>query len=407
MVEENHQLKMVLGMNFNRNSKSLKILGIALAIVLLIYLISLFFGKSNTPAIPTPQVVVQKPILAEVAEYVTQTGNTVAFNSVNLVARVEGYLDSIEFVDGTFVKKGKELFVIQPEPYYEKLRAAKATVAAEKASLVYNKSEYARQQRMYKQHATSLNEVEKWYAKTLEITAGVDKAEAEEVNAAINYSYTHISAPFDGRIGRHLVDLGNLVGHGEATNLATIEQIDPIYVYFNLNELDLLKLRAAARAHGFKPQDIKQVPVEVSLQNEPTKKYKATLDFVNTGLNASTGTMELRAVLQNKDLIFVPGLFVEVRVAISRPQKQLTVPDTAILYDQIGSYVLIVDSNNVVVTKRVTLGSIENGIRAVSTGLMAEDRVIVDGLQNATPGNKVEPHEQDTQTKKNMGNVKT
>ncbi|MCE0722037.1 MULTISPECIES: efflux RND transporter periplasmic adaptor subunit [Legionella] len=388
-------------MNFNRDSKSVKIAGIAIAILLLIYLISHIFGKSSVPAIPAPKVVVQKPKLKEMAEYVTQTGNTVAYNSVNLVARVEGFLDSIEFVDGTFVKKGKELFVIQPEPYFEKLRAAKATVTAEKAALIYNKSEYARQQKMYKQHATSLNEVEKWYAKTLEVAAGVDKAEAEEVNAAINYSYTHISAPFDGRIGRHLVDVGNLVGHGEATNLATIEQIDPIYVYFNLNELDLLKLRAAARAQGFKPQDIKKVPIEVSLQNDPTVKYKATLDFVNTGLNASTGTMELRAVLPNKGYIFVPGLFVQVRVAISKPKKQLTVPDTAILYDQIGPYVLTVDNDNVVVTKRVKLGGAENGMRAVVTGLDAQDKVIIDGLQYATPGNKVEPHERVTQTKDN------
>lgn len=335
-------------------------------------------------------MVVQKPKLEEMVEYVTQTGTMVAYNSVNLVARVEGYLDSIEFVDGTFIKKGKELFVIQPEPYFEQLRAAKATVAAQKAELAYDKSEYARQQRMYKQHATSLNEVEKWYAKTLEMAAEVDKAEADEINAAITYSYTHIFAPFNGRIGRHLVDVGNLVGHGEATNLATIEQIDPIYVYFNLNELDLIKLRAAARARGFKPKDINKVPVEISLQNETTFKYKATLDFVNTGLNASTGTMELRALLPNKDYVFVPGLFVKVRVAISEPKKQLTVPDTAILYDQIGSYLLTVDNNNVVVLKHVTLGSQEEGRHAVVKGLDPQDNVIVDGLQNATPGNKVQ-----------------
>ncbi len=380
---------MVLSMNFNRDSKSVKVVAI-IAILFFIYLLIHIFSKSNEPTIPLPTVVVQKPKLKEMVEYVTQTGTMVAYNSVNLVARVEGYLDSIEFVDGTFIKKGKELFVIQPEPYFEQLRAAKATVAAQKAALAYNKSEYARQQRMYKQHATSLNEVEKWYAKTLELTAEVDKAEADEVNAAITYGYTHIFAPFDGRIGRHLVDVGNLVGHGEATNLATIEQIDPIYVYFNLNELDLIKLRAAARAQGFKPKDISKVPVEISLQNETTFKYKATLDFVNTGLNASTGTMELRALLQNKDYVFVPGLFVKVRVAISRPQKQLTVPDTAVLYDQIGPYILTVDNNNAVVLKHVTLGSQEEGVRAVIKGLDAQENVIVDGLQNATPGNKVQ-----------------
>ncbi|CAM3407888.1 efflux RND transporter periplasmic adaptor subunit [Legionella longbeachae] len=376
-------------MNFNRDSTSVRVVAI-IAILFFIYLLTHLFSKSTVPAIPLPTVVVQKPKLEEMVEYVTQTGTMVAYNSVNLVARVEGYLDSIEFVDGTFIKKGKELFVIQPEPYFEQLRAAKATVAAQKAELAYDKSEYARQQRMYKQHATSLNEVEKWYAKTLEMAAEVDKAEADEINAAITYSYTHIFAPFNGRIGRHLVDVGNLVGHGEATNLATIEQIDPIYVYFNLNELDLIKLRAAARARGFKPKDINKVPVEISLQNETTFKYKATLDFVNTGLNASTGTMELRALLPNKDYVFVPGLFVKVRVAISEPKKQLTVPDTAILYDQIGSYLLTVDNNNVVVLKHVTLGSQEEGRHAVVKGLDPQDNVIVDGLQNATPGNKVQ-----------------
>ncbi|WP_253264758.1 efflux RND transporter periplasmic adaptor subunit [Legionella longbeachae] len=376
-------------MNFNRDSTSVRVVAI-IAILFFIYLLTHLFSKSTVPAIPLPTVVVQKPKLEEMVEYVTQTGTMVAYNSVNLVARVEGYLDSIEFVDGTFIKKGKELFVIQPEPYFEQLRAAKATVAAQKAELAYDKSEYARQQRMYKQHATSLNEVEKWYAKTLEMAAEVDKAEADEINAAITYSYTHIFAPFNGRIGRHLVDVGNLVGHGEATNLATIEQIDPIYVYFNLNELDLIKLRAAARARGFKPKDINKVPVEISLQNETTFKYKATLDFVNTGLNASTGTMELRALLPNKDYVFVPGLFVKVRVAISEPKKQLTVPDTAILYDQIGSYLLTVDNNNVVVLKHVTLGSQEEGRHAVVKGLDPQDNVIVGGLQNATPGNKVQ-----------------
>lgn len=388
---------MVLGMNFNRDSKSVKVVGI-IAILLLIYLLKHIFSKSDEIIIPPPKVIVQKPKLKEMVEYVTQTGTMVAYNSVNLVARVEGYLDAIEFVDGTFIKKGRELFVIQPEPYFEKLRAAKATVAAQKASLAYNKSEYARQKRMYAQHATSLNEVEKWYAKTLELTAEVDKAEADEVNAAINYSYTHVLSPFDGRIGRHLIDVGNLVGHGEATNLATIEQIDPIYVYFNLNELDLIKLRAAARAQGFKPQDIKKVPVDVSLQNETTFKHKATLDFVNTGLNASTGTMELRAILPNKNYVFVPGLFVKVRVAISLPQKQLTVPESAILYDQVGPYLLTVDNNNVVVSKHVTLGSQEEELRAVIKGLDAQDNVIVDGLQNATPGNKVQL-QQSTPTK--------
>lgn len=371
-----------------KRSKKFKII-LVIGVLFIAYLLIHHFSNNKELVIPPPVVQTQKPRLLEMVEYVTQTGTTVALNSVNLVARVEGYLDAIEFTDGTFVKKGKELFVIQPEPYWEQLKAAQATVAANKADYEYSKLEYARQQRMYKENATSQNNVEKWLAKTEASKAELDKAIANEANAAINYGYTHIAAPFDGRIGRHLVDAGNLVGNGAATNLATIEQVDKLYVYFNLNELDLIKLRAAARAEGFKPSDLKTVPVYVNFQNETGFKHKATLDFVNTGLNASTGTMELRAVLINTDNLFVPGLFVQVQIAVSQPKKQLTVPSTAVLYDQVGAYLFLVDKDNVVQQKYVELGVAESGNQAVTKGLTAEDQVIVNGLQNATPGNKV------------------
>ncbi len=376
-------------MNQEKYSKRTKI-ALVIAAVILAYLVIHHLTKKQPIAIPLPQVSVQKPELLEMVEYVTQTGTTVAYNSVNLVARVEGFLDSIEFTDGTFVKKGKELFVIQPEPYWEQLQAAKATVAANTADYEYSKIEYVRQQRMYKQNATSLNNVQKWLAKAEASKAELDKSVADEINAKITYGYTHINAPFDGRIGRHLVDAGNLVGNGAATNLATIDQVDKMYVYFNLNELDLIKLRAAAKAIGFKPSDISKVPVYVNFQNEKGYKHKATLDFVNTGLNASTGTMELRALLENKDNLFVPGLFVQVQVAVSLPKKQLTVPSSAVLYDQIGPYLFTLDKNNVVQLKHVEFGPAENGKQAISKGIAAEDRVVVNGLQNATPGNKAE-----------------
>jgi len=360
--------------NFNGLSRNQKI-ALIIGGVILCYFIVHFFSNNKTAHIPTPDVRIQEPVVKEMADYVTQTGTIVAFNSVNLVARIEGYLDAIEFVDGTYVKKGKELFVIQPEPYMEKLKAAQATVVARKADYAYSKSEYARQQRMYKENATSQNNVEIWLAKMEASEAEVHKAIAEEMLAEINYSYTHIAAPFDGRIGRHLVDVGNLVGNGIATDLATIEQIDKLYVYFNLNEIDLVKLRDAAHAEGMDEKKISQIPVYISLQDQPEKTYTATFDFVNTGLNASTGTMELRAILDNKDLLFVPGFFVKVKVAISPPAKRLTIPDTAILYDQIGSYILTVDDKNLVVLKRVQLGTLENGMRAIVQGLDSKDKV--------------------------------
>ena len=372
-------------------SKLVKIAEIVLAILIVSDLVVHYKAMTHSPSVPIPAVVVKKPALTPVVEYITQTGNTVAFNSVNLVARVQGYLDDITFVDGTFLKKGQPLFIIEPEPYLAKLRAARAQVAALRAADDYAKTEYARQQRMYKENATSLSNVQKWLANSDEAKAEVDKAQVDVTLAAINYSYTHISAPFDGRIGRHLVDKGNLVGNGVATNLATIDQLDPIYVYFNLNELDFIKLRDAARENNVDPKAIKQIPVYVRLQNGNEFKFEGKLDFINTSLNASTGTMELRALLPNKNLALLPNLFVQVRVPLSKPVAHLTVPETAILYDQVGAYVFIVDQSNHVVLKRVVLGSVDQGQRAILQGLLAQDEVIVSGLQNATPGNEVAP----------------
>lgn len=364
---------------------------IGLAVLFLIYFIFFHHKSGNQFEIKPPVVIVEQPKLEKMADYVSQTGNTAAYNSVDLVARVEGYLTKVLFTDGTFVKKDSPLFVIEPQPYQEKLTEAQATVSSQEASLAYTQAEYKRQQRMYKENATSLNNVEKWLAKYDQAKANIAQAKANAVIAEINYSYTHIAAPFNGRIGRHLVDPGNLVGNGEATKLANIEQVDPIYVYFNLNELDLIKLRTAARAQGFKPQDLKKIPAYVEMQNETGYPHKGHLDFVDTGLNASTGTMEFRAVLPNKDFTLVPGLFVRVRIPISNPAPYLTVPDAAIQYDQIGPYLYLTDKNNQVVLQRVSLGAVENGRRAITKGLRAEDKVIVNGLQNATPGHPVNP----------------
>ncbi|WP_052403277.1 efflux RND transporter periplasmic adaptor subunit [Legionella massiliensis] len=378
-------------MNSDKQTKNLKLIIPALVVILLAYWLIKHFSTESAPALPLPSVVTQKPVTKNIAEYVTQTGNMVAFNSVNLVARIKGYLEAVEFTDGSFVKKGKELFIIEPQPYLEQLKEAQATVVAQKASYDYTKTEYERQQRMYKQNATSLNNVQKWSSKTIETQAQIAEAVANEQVAAINYSYTHVLAPFDGRIGRHLVDAGNLVGNGEATALATIEQIDPIYVYFNLNELDLIKVRAAAHDAGFSAADINKVPVFVKMQSEQDFSHQGQLDFVNTGLNASTGTIEFRALLKNKDHKLLPGLFVQVRIPISRKTAQLTIPDTAIQYDQIGPYVYTLEKDNYVKLTRVTLGTLEQDTRAILKGLSPQDEVIVSGVQNATPGNQVAP----------------
>ncbi len=379
--------------------KILQIIKIAAFLIVLYLLFYFFVVKQNdkTITIQPPTVVTEKPKKFKLAEYITQTGNTVAFNTVDLVARVEGYLQEINFTDGTFVKKGAPLFVIQPKPYLEKLKEAQASVKAAEAGLNYAKAEHNRQKRMYRENATSQNSVEVWLSKQEQAEAELSQSKANLVNANINYSYTHIAAPFTGRIGRHLVDIGNLVGNGQATKLATIEQIEPIYVYFNLNELDLLKLRQAARERGIKAKNITEITAYVGLQNESGYPYRGHLSFVDTGLNPSTGTMEFRALLKNTDLIFVPGLFVKVRIPISLPKPMLTVPETAILYDQIGPYILNVNNKQIVEQKYVKTGPKEQGRQAITKGLTENDNIVVQGIQFATPGKKVRPKQRNEQ----------
>jgi RND family efflux transporter MFP subunit len=373
-------------MDLVKAEKFKKITRIILIVLLVINLVNYYTSKYRTVKIPLPTVEVQQPISRAMSEYVTQTGNTVAFNAVDLVARVEGYLDEINFIDGTFVEKNKILFLIEPAPYRAQLKEAEAELAAQKATHTYDALEYVRQQKMYKQNATSQSNVEKWLAKSEASTAEVTKAEENLILAKINNSYTQVKAPFDGRIGRHLVDKANLVGHGVATILATIEQINPIYVYFNLNEIDFILLRAAMKDQEIDEKVIRQVPVEINLPTGKDYKFKGKLDFINTGLNASTGTLEFRALLPNTEYALLPGLFVQIKIALDSPEPRLTVPDTALQYDQVGPYLLTVDKDNRVVLKRVVLGPLENGIHAISSGIQPTDNVIVNGLQRASEG---------------------
>lgn len=382
---------MVISMNSAKAEKFKRITRIILIILLIINIVNYYTSKYRTVKIPLPTVQIQQPISRAMSEYVIQTGNTVAYHAVDLVARVEGFLDKINFIDGTFVKQGAILFLIEPEPYRAKVIEAEAELASKKATHTYDAIEYARQQRMYKQNATSKSNVEKWLAKSQASAADVTEAEENLILAQINQSYTEVKAPFDGRIGRHLVDKHNLVGHGAATVLATLEQLDPIYVYFNLNEIDLIRLRAVMKEQNIDEQVIREVPVEINLPSGENYKFKGKIDFINTGLNASTGTLEFRALLPNTEYALLPGSFVQIKIAINSPEPRLTVPDTAIQYDQVGPYLLTVNSDNRVVLKRVVLGPLENGIQAIASGIQSTDHVIVKGLQRASDGKLVNP----------------
>ncbi len=337
-------------------------------------------GKSNQyQPPPPPTVTVSKPVSLPVTDYLQATGSVAASKTVDLVARVEGYLRSVDFKDGSLVTAGELLFVIEPEPYAAKL-------ASQQAQLLNAQSEYERQLRMIKENATSQANVEKWQSQR-------DQAAAAVTLAKINLGYTRITAPFAGRIGRHLVDPGNLVGtSGSATKLATLEQIEPAYIYFSINERDVLRVRAAAMARGTPINgQAPPVPVMLGLQTETGYPHEGTLDFADTGLDTGSGTLQLRAVVPNPKRLFLPGLFARLRIALDVPTAHLTVPDRVVGNDQVGAYVFVVGADHKVVQQRVETGPVENGMRAVLSGLQADSAVVVDGLQNAIAGNTVTP----------------
>lgn len=326
---------------------------------------------------PPPTVVVSAPVRMPVTDYLQATGTVAASKSVDLVARVEGYLRSVDFQDGSLVKKGQLLFVIEPEPYQAKL-------ASQQAQLLNAQSEYERQLRMMKENATSQANVDKWLSQR-------DQGRAAVTLASINLGYTRVSAPFAGRIGRHLVDPGNLVGStGTATKLATLDQIVPAYVYFSVNERDVLRIRAGAMAAG-KPLngEAPRAPVYLGLQTEEGYPHEGTLDFAGTGVDTGSGTLQLRAEVPNSETLFLPGLFARVRVPLGAPRMMLVVPDRVVSNDQVGSYVLTVNAEHRVVQQRIETGALTNGMRAVTSGLEAGSSVVIDGLQYAVPGNVV------------------
>jgi membrane fusion protein, multidrug efflux system len=349
-------------------------------------------GEDNTYAPPPPPPVsVSQPVQRTVTDYVELTGNTQSSNSVNLVARVEGYLQSVNFKDGSIVKKGDLLFVVEPEPYEANVQLAQATVEQQQATLTQATSEYERQQRLIQQKATSQSQVENWQAQRDAAQAAVNEANANLKIAQINLGYTRIIAPFDGRIGQHLVDPGNLVGAGAPTQLATIEQLAPMYVYFNVDEQDVLRIRASLRAAGKTLASVEPVKLDVGLQNEAGYPHEATLDFVASDVDQSTGTLQARGSIPNKDYVFLPGLFVRVRVPVGTIDNALLVTDRALGIDQQGHYALVVNQDDVVEQRPVQIGALIDGMRVIEQGVSADDWVVVEGIQRAIPGSKVAP----------------
>ncbi len=347
-------------------------------------------GQSNEYAAPPPpKVTVAAPVAQDVTRYYEATGNTAAVNSVDLVARVQGFVQAISYTDGDFVKKGTSLFTIEPEPYKLKVVAAKATVISAQASLVQTQQEYQRQADLIAKQVSTQANYDKALAQRDSAQADVQSAQANEKQAEINLGYTDVTAPFDGVVTARQVSIGQLVGASSPTVLSTIVQLNPIWVTFNASERDVQEVRATLASRGQTIADLIGTPVEIGLQNEAGYPHKGKLDYVAPNVDPSTGTLPARAVLDNGDRGLLPGYFVRIRIP-GRPRPALLVPDVAIGSDQGGRYVLVVNKDNIVEQRKVEPGQLVGDLRVIETGLAKDDRVVVGGIMRAIPGQKVD-----------------
>jgi RND family efflux transporter MFP subunit len=333
------------------------------------------------------KVVVEPPRKQAVTRYLYSTGTIDAVASVDLVARVSGTLEKVNQKDGTPVRKGDVLFVIEQEPYQISVASAQATLDQQNANLKQAQDTLARQQVLQKQNATSASTVESAVAQAATAQAQVDAAQASLSSAKLNLSYTEITAPFDGIVSAHLIDVGAYINAASTPKLASLVQPDPIRVNFTINEKEVIEIRKALAARKLKLGDIGPIRVQIGLPSEDSYDYSGTLDYIAPELDASSGTIAVRAVAENTDRLFSPGMFVRVRIPASTKPDALVIPERAIGTGQEGSNVLVVNKDNRVEFRLVTPGeSVGNGLREIAKGLSADDRVIVEGMDNVQPG---------------------
>jgi len=341
---------------------------------------------------PAPEVGVETPQRRPVTLYLEVTGNTSAYNRVDLVARVQGFLDKVGYKDGASVAAGTTLFEIERAPYETSLQIAEASREQQEALLVQAEADLNRQLTLQQRQVASEARLDESRSKRDSTQAALDQAKGQVQQAKINLAYTEIKAPFAGVVTARLVDPGALVGASGPTKLASIVQVDPIYVNFSVNEQQVLQVRDQLRSQGLTVKDLGPIPVEVGLQTDTGFPHKGVINYIAPDLDQSTGTLAVRALLDNKERVLLPGLFVRVRVPIERNLESLLVPDRALGNNQLGRYLLVVNDKNVVEQRQVQTGdAVDGGMRIIKAGLKAEDRVVVNGNQRAIPGGVVKP----------------
>jgi RND family efflux transporter MFP subunit len=342
-----------------------------------------------------PSVTVAQPLTKKVTDWDEYTGRFTAVQSVELRARVSGYLDGIKFTDGQLVEKGQLLFVIDPRPFQATLEKAQADLKREESRQELATSELARATKLLAAHAISQEEYDTRAQTSSESAASVASARAAARSAALDLEFTEIKAPFAGRIGDRKIDIGNLVSGGGAgaTLLATIVTQDPIYFEFDGSEADYLKYVRLSQA-GTRPSS-RDAPnqVMVKLMDEAKWSHAGRMNFVDNQLDPNSGTVRGRAVLSNPGSLFQPGMFGRLRLIGSGQYDALLLPDEAVVSDQATKLVMVVGEDGTVAPHPVTLGPKIDGLRVIKSGIAGGDKVIISGLTRARPGAKVTPQD--------------
>src|SRR6202790_11894 len=373
-----------------------------LTILLLLAPVLAACGESQSQpqaAAPPPlQVTTAKPTSKMIADQDEYVGRFVAVESVEVRARVPGYLEAINFQDGQLVKAGDLLFTIDRRPFQIALAQAQASLAQAKATLAFAESDLARAQGLtIGTVITQQTFDQRTQAKRI-AEASVAAQQAAERQATLDLEFTELRAPVSGRIGDRRVSIGNLVTGGTSGNtslLATIQSIDPIRVEFTLDEASYLRYGDLATDGAGANRGL-ALAVKLKLLSESVFSHEGKMDFVDNAIDRSSGTIRARAVFPNPVGRFTPGMFARVRMAAAPPKNELLVPDAAIGAEQAHKFVLVVDAENVARPKYVTLGPVVDGLRVITQGLSSDDNVIINGLMRARPGAKVTPQPSST-----------
>jgi RND family efflux transporter MFP subunit len=353
--------------------------------------------QQQAGAPPPPAVTVAKPVKRTVVDYDEYVGRFTAINAVEVRARVSGYLDKVHFKDGQIVKQGDLLFTIDKRPFQNSLDQARANLVQAQSNLAFTESDYTRGQQLVRDKTITEQTFEQRAQAFRNAKASVANAEAALRQAELDLEFTDLRAPIEGRIGDRRVSPGNLVTGGTGGNttlLATIVSTDPIYFEFTFDEASYLRYQRLATTGKDVASRNAGVQVAIKLIDENDFDHEGRMDFVDNVIDRSTGTIRGRAVFANAKEVFTPGMFARVRVPGTPPYEGLLVPDVAIGTEQARRFVMVIDDQDTARPKYVTLGQVtKDGLRVVKDGIGPDDRIVISGLMQARPGQKVRPEE--------------